>query len=124
MIVLEGCLYWDYNVIDSGLTPEWNYDRSKYSKIPRDASALAITNSALFELGEYSIENKKKYHNEASKILESLASPKYLALLGNNKYFLLNYSVGSIPHGVEIDAPLVYADYYFLEVLSRKTGME
>lgn len=109
--------YWDYNVIDPGLTPEWKYDISKYPEIPRDASAAAITSSALFELAKYSRKKGKKYHAAASKILKSLASPKYMAISGNNHYFILNHSVGSIPHGVEIDVPLVYADYYFLEAL-------
>lgn len=111
--------YWDYNVVDPGLTPEWNYDSSKYPVIPRDASAGAITSSALFELSEYSKENQEKYLSAASKILESLASPSYMGNSGNNKFFILNHSVGSIPHGVEIDVPLVYADYYFLEALNR-----
>jgi unsaturated chondroitin disaccharide hydrolase len=112
--------YWDYNVVDAGLTPEWNYDPSKYPNIPRDASAAAITSSALFELGRYSVKNREKYYSAASKILESLASPDYMTIPGNNKYFILNHCVGSFPHGVEIDVPLVYADYYFLEALNRK----
>lgn len=112
--------YWDYNVVDAGLTPEWDYDPSDYNEIPRDASAAAITSSALFELAKYSKENGEKYQSAASNILESLASPDYLALSGDNKYFILNHSVGSIPHEVEIDVPLVYADYYFLEALNRE----
>jgi hypothetical protein len=51
--------------------------------------------------------------------LHSLASPAYRAMLGENADFLLMHSVGSIPHKVEIDKPLVYADYYFLEALVR-----
>jgi len=113
--------YWDYNVVDAGLRPEWDYDPLKYPVIPRDASAAAITSSALFELSEYSKGNQEKYRLAASKILESLASPSYMAIPGNNKYFILNHSVGSIPHGVEINVPLVYADYYFLEALNRKS---
>jgi hypothetical protein len=112
--------YWDFNVIDRGLVPEWNYDASKFPETPRDASAAAIISSALFELSEYSVENRLKYRSAASEILDSLASPSYMALSGNNKYFILNHSVGSIPHGVEIDVPLVYADYYFLEALIRE----
>lgn len=116
--------YWDYNVVDSGLSPEWKYDASKYPEIPRDASAAAITCSALFELSEHSKVNGKKYYSAASTILNSLASPEYMALSGNNKYFILNHSVGSIPHGFEIDVPLVYADYYFLEAIIRKKHIE
>lgn len=29
------------------------------------------------------------------------------------------HSTGAIPHGGEIDVPLTYADYYFVEALHR-----
>ncbi len=115
--------YWDYNVVDPGLAPEWDYDPSRFDEIPRDASAAAITCSALFELCKYSDQHGKRYTDAATRILSSLASPDYLALEGRNRYFVLNHSVGSIPHGVEIDVPLVYADYYFLEALLRHTKL-
>jgi unsaturated chondroitin disaccharide hydrolase len=115
--------YWDFNVPDPGLSPEWNYDPSMFDVIPRDASAAAIICSALFELCKYSEQNGERYYDAATKILNSLASPNYLALEGKNKYFILNHSVGSIPHGVEIDVPLVYADYYFLEALLRHSKL-
>jgi unsaturated chondroitin disaccharide hydrolase len=116
--------YWDYNVVDPGLTPELDYDPSMFDEIPRDASAAAITCSALFELCRYADVNGEKYLKAANRILRTLASPKYLALEGKNKYFILNHSVGSIPHGVEIDVPLVYADYYFLEALLRQSNLD
>lgn len=115
--------YWDFNVKDTVLVPEWNYIASNYSVIPRDASAAAIISSALFELSRYSEKHKNEFLSVASGILESLLSPSYLATSGNNKYFILNHSVGSIPHGVEIDVPLVYADYYFLEAVIRKMNL-
>ncbi|MBO9660701.1 MAG: glycosyl hydrolase family 88 [Chitinophagaceae bacterium] len=52
-------------------------------------------------------------------MLHSLAGPSYRAVEGENGNFLLKHSVGSIPHQVEIDVPLVYADYYFIEALHR-----
>jgi hypothetical protein len=52
-------------------------------------------------------------------MLHSLASPDYRAQLGENANFLIKHCVGSIPHNSEIDKPLVYADYYFLEALAR-----
>lgn len=113
--------YWDYNAIDPNLSPEWNYDASKFTEIPRDASAAAITCSALLELEKYSGKKREIYLNAADKILESLFSPEYMPGSKHNKFFILNHSVGSIPHGVEIDVPLVYADYYFLEALARKS---
>ena len=113
--------YWDYNVVDAGLTPEWDYDPSMFEEIPRDASAAAIICSALLELSGYTEKHRDKYYKAAEKILITLASPDYLSLEGKNRYFILNHSVGSIPHGAEIDVPLVYADYYFLEALLRFT---
>ena len=58
------------------------------------------------------------------KIMESLGSPAYRAKVGTNGNFILMHSVGSIPHGQEIDVPLNYADYYFLEGLMRKRDLE
>jgi unsaturated chondroitin disaccharide hydrolase len=110
--------YWDYNVKDPGLKPEWNYNPADYPEIPRDASAAAITCSALYELAGYS-EKKGDYLKAADKMLQSLSSPAYMVYSEGNKYFILNHSVGSIPHGAEIDVPLNYADYYFLEALAR-----
>lgn len=115
----DGVPYWDYNAGDPNLKPEWKYDPSKFPVIPRDASAAAITSSALFELGSYSSSHREKYITAATNILESLASPAYMDSQ-ENKYFILKHSVGSIPHGVEIDVPLVYADYYFLEAILRQ----
>jgi len=110
---------WDYNVVDEGLVPEWKYDVSDYPEIPRDVSAAAITASALYELSTYS-SNRQEYRDAADKIVNSLLSDDYLSIHGKNKYFILNHSVGSIPHQAEIDVPLVYADYYLLEALYRK----
>jgi len=73
--------------------------------------------SALYELSGYG--NGEYYRGWADKIMKSLASPAYRAKLGENGNFLLMHSVGSIPHGAEIDVPLNYADYYFLEALLR-----
>ena len=114
---------WDYNVIDAGFTPEWEYDASDYPEIPRDASAAAIICSALYELAGYS-DQKEKFLQAADKILTSLLSPEYMGYGDENKYFILDHSVGSIPHGGEIDVPLVYADYYLLEAMYRSGILE
>lgn len=110
--------YWDFNAGQEGYVPDWDYHPERFTEIPRDASAAAITASALFELAKYA-PNGNTYYNAAVKTLQSLASPAYMAPVGTNGNFILMHSVGSIPHGVEIDVPLVYADYYFLEALTR-----
>ncbi len=117
-IPVDGVPYWDYDAGDTTKKPEWKYDPSGFPVIPRDASAAAITSSALFELSTYSKAYGHLFRDTAVKILRSLASPAYMGVSGD-KYFILNHCVGNIPHGVEIDVPLVYADYYFLEAALR-----
>jgi uncharacterized protein YyaL (SSP411 family) len=99
--------------------PYWDYDAPKIPDEPRDASAAATTASALLELSQYDNEGKKKYLKEAKAILKSLSSPAYQAVKGENHHFILKHSVGSIPHNNEIDVPLNYADYYYVEALLR-----
>ncbi|RXF68626.1 glycoside hydrolase family 88 protein [Arcticibacter tournemirensis] len=112
--------YWDFNVNQAGYTPNWKYDASRFKEIPRDASAAAITSSALLELCRYvNGRQKEQFFSMAKAILQSLSSPQYTAAPGTNGYFVLKHSVGSIPHNGEIDVPLVYADYYYLEALLR-----
>jgi hypothetical protein len=101
--------------------PYWDFDAPKIPDEPRDVSAAAIMASALYELSDYG--NGEFYKDWADKIMNSLASPAYRAKLGENGNFLLMHSVGSIPHGAEIDVPLNYADYYFLEALKRKSNL-
>lgn len=109
---------WDFNVGQNGFTPDSTSYAAKFSGAElRDASAGAIVCSALFELGE--LAQRRDYVDSAVKMLHSLASPAYRAPVGQNGDFLLMHSVGSIPHRSEIDRPLVYADYYFLEALLR-----
>ena len=104
------------------LVPYWDYDAPNIPNEPRDASAAACTASALYELDGYLPGNH--YKETADKIMESLGSPAYRAKVGTNGNFILMHSVGSIPHGQEIDVPLNYADYYFLEGLMRKRDLE
>ncbi len=114
----DGIPYWDFNAGTKNYTPaEWAIKRPAPAIQPRDASAAAVTCSAFLEL--YEITKSKKYLHEAEKMLNSLASDAYLAKPGTNGNFLLKHSVGSLPHGAEIDVPLIYADYYFLEALHR-----
>ncbi len=115
--------YWDFFAADPAFIPEWEYDPAAYKEIPRDASAAAIISSALLELSTYAEAGEDTYKEIAVQIISSLLSSDYTDYEGKNNFFLLNHSVGSIPHGVEIDVPLVYADYYLLESLQRLTKM-
>ncbi len=102
--------------------PYWDYDSPDISDTYRDASAGAILASALYELSTYS--SKRDYKAWADTIIRTLSGPDFLAPLGENGHFILMHSVGSLPHNSEVDVPLNYADYYFLEALKRKRDIE
>ena len=102
----------------SDLIPYWDYNAPDIPAAPRDASAAAVTASALLELSELA-PNGEAYFNYAEKILKSLSSDAYIAKKGENNGFILMHSVGHLPANSEIDTPLIYADYYYLEALKR-----
>ncbi|MHA4806683.1 glucuronyl hydrolase [Flavitalea flava] len=100
--------------------PYWDYNAPDIPRALRDASAAAVTASALIELSRYvSPEKGKEYVEAAEQILVSLSSNTYKAIVGSNGGFLLRHSVGSLPAKSEVDVPLTYADYYFVEAMLR-----
>lgn len=103
--------------------PYWDYHAPEGEDTPRDASAAAVTACGLLELSTF-VEGGKKYYAYAEKILKSLSSDAYLAAEGTNEGFVLMHSTGSLPHGSEVDVPLNYADYYYLEGLQRYMALE
>jgi hypothetical protein len=104
------------------MIPYWDFNAPNIPNEPYDASAAAIIASALYELSTLS-ENGEMYLNAANKISESLASDQFLAVPENNNGFLLKHSTGSKPHDSEVDVPLIYADYYFIETIMRKSNL-
>ena len=113
--------YWDFNAGEKGFNPDFEYVSSDYKVIPRDVSAACIVASALFELcGYVSVINKKQtYYDMGIRILNNLSNNYYRAKEKENHGFLLKHSVGNLPGNNEVDVPLIYADYYFLEALIR-----
>ncbi len=103
------------------MIPYWDYDAPKIPNTYRDVSAAAIMASGFLELSTLTPNNQKKekYKKSAERILVSLSSPEYRFSEGQGTGFLLKHSVGSLPGNVEIDVPLNYADYYFVEALLR-----
>ncbi len=100
--------------------PYWDYDAKDIPATYRDASAASIMASALLELGQYT-EGKERdeYIDAAEKMLRRLSSSAYRNKPGENGGFILKHSVGAIPYNSEVDVPLTYADYYFIEALMR-----
>ena len=102
--------------------PYWDFSQTDY----RDASAGAIIAAGLLRLREARqadsdspIDPDDPLLRTAGRILRTLASPEYLAEPRTNGGFLLKHSVGNLPGRSEVDVPLTYADYYFLEALTR-----
>lgn len=98
--------------------PYWDFDAPGIPDESRDASAAAVIASALFELSTF-VKDKPFYFDQALIILKNLSSEQYLAKPGENGLFLLKHSTGNWPKNSEIDTPLSYADYYYVEALTR-----
>lgn len=100
--------------------PFWDYDSAEIPNDVRDASAAAIMASGLIELSQYvDAEKAERYLATAEKMLRTLASEEYLCAEGEDYGFLLKHSTGNKNTDSEVDVPLTYADYYFLEALIR-----
>lgn len=104
--------------------PYWDFDSPDAPDSQRDASAAAIMASSFIELAGYTQDKSlsKALMEMAETQIRTLASPEYLAEKGRNGFFLLKHSVGSYPSDTEVNVPLTYADYYFLEALLRYNG--
>ncbi len=101
--------------------PYWDFNAPDIPNALRDASAAAVMASALIELSHY---NKSKplageYLHTAETILRSLSSAQYKAAAGTNGGFIIEHCVGHLPAKSEVDVPLTYADYYFVEAMKR-----
>ncbi|WP_017259829.1 glycoside hydrolase family 88 protein [Pedobacter arcticus] len=103
--------YWDYNVHNNG------------ERAAKDASAGAVIASALLDLSK-EVKDGQKYFDYAEFMLKSLSSPEYLAAPNTNNYFLLKHSVGALLYNSEVNTPLNYADYYYLEALLRYANLK
>lgn len=100
--------------------PYYDFNAPGIPNEPRDASAAAVAASGLYELVKYSA-NKKQYLAWADTIVKNLTS-NYRSPIGENKGFILLHSTGSKPANSEVDVPINYGDYYYLEALLRSQG--
>lgn len=99
--------------------PYWDFNDPAIPDAPRDASAAAVVASGLLELSTF-VKDKKKskyYRLAAEKMLISLSSPSYQSRAQNSAFLL--HSTGHKPNGTEVDTPIIYADYYYIEALLR-----
>lgn len=104
--------------------PYWDFDCPAIPNAPKDASAAAVAASGMLELSGFVKDevSKSKYKNAATTLLAKLSTPEYLS--GDKNQAFLLHSTGHKPNGTEIDASIIYADYYYLEALLRLKKME
>lgn len=101
--------------------PYWDFEDPSIPESPRDVSAGTIVSSALVEL--YGYTNDMTYLNYSKKVMNTLNSEKYVLDEDLKIPFLLDHSTGNWPKNDEIDEPIVYGDYYFLETLIRLNNL-
>ncbi|MCK4920109.1 MAG: glycoside hydrolase family 88 protein [Bacteroidales bacterium] len=109
----------NHSNLPNDMIPFWDYDAPEIPNESRDVSAAAITASALYELSTLGPEKNVEYSHAADKIMKHLFV-KYKSKDGQNKGFILDNSTGNKPENFEVNVPLIYADYYYMEALSRK----
>lgn len=105
--------------LPSDYIPYWDFDDPNIPDAERDASSAAIVASALLELGQLEDNEAyaRKYIKAAEKMLHSLSSSTYQSRKHNSAFLL--HSTGNMPAGYEIDSSINYADYYYIEALTR-----
>lgn len=100
--------------------PYWDFNAPNIPNALRDASAAAIMASALLELKTYVSQDKSRnYFGVAETILQNLSKQPYKAAQGTNGGFIIQHCVGHMPNKTEVDVPLTYADYYYIEAMKR-----
>ena len=100
--------------------PYWDFDAPDIPNAPRDASAAAVMASAFIELSQLDKSSEATgWLSLAEEQIRSLSSAEYLAEPGTNGGFILKHSVGNYNKNSEVDVPLTYADYYYVEALLR-----
>jgi len=102
--------------------PYWDLDAPGIPNEPRDASAAAVFASALIEL--YQFTNDTTYLEFSDRIMAALTSSKYVIHNHTSVPFILDHSTGNWPKQDEIDEPISYADYYFLEAILRRKKLK
>lgn len=113
----------NYPGLPQDLIPYWDMSDPDIPNTSRDVSAACIIASGLYELSESLPIDGAKYRQKADEILQNL-SAHYRAEVNTHKGFLLLHSTGNRPANDEVDVPISYADYYYLEALLRKKRLK
>jgi len=109
--------YLDHPRLPQDGIPYWDFDDPAIPDSPRDVSAATVVASALVELYGYTQDNT--YLDYSRKVAGTLQTREYVLPADLEAPFILDHSTGNWPKNDEVDEPIVYGDYYFLELLIR-----
>ena len=109
------------NLPNDGI-PYWDFDDPAIPNAPRDVSAGTIVSSAMIEIYGHTLD--EKYLDYSKKVIASLQTTDYILASDLDAPFILDHSTGNWPKSDEIDEPIVYGDYYFLETLIRLKNLK
>ena len=104
------------NLPEDGI-PYWDFNDTAIPNAPKDVSAATVVSSGMVEL--YGYTKNEKYLNYSKKVVNTLKSKEYILKSNITAPFILDHSTGNWPKNDEMDEPIVYGDYYFLETLLR-----
>jgi unsaturated chondroitin disaccharide hydrolase len=107
-------------ILPADTVPFWDFDAPNQPNAVKDASSAAVAAAGLLELSllEKKSSESRKYYNAGVKLLNALSTSRYLA--DKDKYeCVLLHSAYHVPKNYEVDVNISYADYYYLEALSR-----
>ena len=106
--------------LPADLVPYWDYDAPGIPDEPRATPRQRPSRPRrCSNWPGMSPKGRRPIIRPPGKILRSLASDRYLIPAGEKCGFLIDHSVGSKPAGSQVDVPIIYGDYYFLEALLR-----
>ncbi len=105
--------------LNENLIPYWDYNAPGIPNEPYDVSALTVLTAALMELIFIEPQYEDQYVYFVNDVLNCLNNEVFLSDPARGQYFILSYSTGNKPANVEVNVPIIYADYYFLETLAK-----
>jgi hypothetical protein len=103
-----------------------------HSKIPKDTSAAAIFAAGLYRYATFTNDaNEKAKFSELADIIMAELSNRYRTdkpdtgrPSSHDLGFVLSEATGDMGNGREIDTPIIYGDFYFVEANKRKIEFE
>jgi unsaturated chondroitin disaccharide hydrolase len=102
--------------------PYWDFRLDSIENEPRDSSAAAIAASGLLEIAEMVPSHERRiYADAATNILASLTE-NYGTWDQPEQQGILLEGTGNKPVNENINASLIYGDYYYVEAIAKLNG--